>query len=123
MKAKVIKTGEIIDVYHEPQHGQVSNIYKESVLINGRMWSEEELDFFVKANKAPEKIFICDYGSELGFEWHSESDWEHQGLNDIEYTRTDAFIEKACEWIKYNTQNGGCLFDGWKEDFKKYMEE
>ena len=36
---------------------------------------------------------------------------------DIEYTRTDAFIEKACEWIKYNTQNGGCLFDGWKEDF------
>ena len=123
MKAKVIKTGEIVDVYHEPQHGQVSNIYKESVLINGRMWSEEELDFFVKANKAPEKIFICDYGSESGFEWHSESDWEHQGLNDIEYTRTDAFIEKACEWIKYNTQNGGCLFDGWKEDFKKYMED
>lgn len=69
--------------------------------------------------KAPEKIFICDYGSELGFEWHSESDWEH----DIEYTRTDAFIKKACKWIKYNTQNGGCLFDGWKEDFKKFMED
>ena len=73
--------------------------------------------------EGPEKIFICDYGSELGFEWHSESDWEHQGSNDIEYTRTDAFIEKACEWIKYNTQNGGCLFDGWKEDFKKFMED
>ena len=50
--------------------------------------------------EGPEKIFICDYGSELGFEWHSESDWEHQGSNDIEYTRTDAFIEKACEWFK-----------------------
>lgn len=40
---------------------------------------------------------------------------------DIEYTRTDALVEKACEWIKYNTKNGGCLFDGWKEDFKKYI--
>lgn len=43
--------------------------------------------------------------------------------DDVEYTRTDAFIEKACLWIKYNNKNGGCLFDGWKEDFKKYMEE
>lgn len=28
MKAKIIKTGEIVDVYHEPQHGQTINIYK-----------------------------------------------------------------------------------------------
>ena len=41
----------------------------------------------------------------------------------VEYTRTDAFIEKACDWIKYNNENGGCLFDGWETDFKKYMEE
>ena len=45
MKAKIIKTGEIVDVYHEPEHGQVSNIYKESVLVNGRMWQENELEF------------------------------------------------------------------------------
>lgn len=45
MKAKIIKTGEIVDVYHEPQHGQVSNIYKESVFVNGRMWQENELKF------------------------------------------------------------------------------
>ena len=45
MKAKIIKTGEIVEVYHEPQHGQVSNIYKESVLVNGRMWQENELEF------------------------------------------------------------------------------
>ena len=45
MKAKVIKTGEIVDVYHEPQHGQVSNIYKESVFVNGRIWQENELEF------------------------------------------------------------------------------
>lgn len=43
--------------------------------------------------------------------------------NDVEYIRKDVFIKKACEWIKYNNENGGCLFDGWEEDFKKYMEE
>lgn len=43
--------------------------------------------------------------------------------DDIEYIRKDAFIDKACEWIKYNNENGGCLFDGWEEDFKKYMEK
>lgn len=45
MKAKIIKTGEIVEVYHEPQHGQVSNIYKESVFVNGRLWQENELEF------------------------------------------------------------------------------
>ena len=41
---------------------------------------------------------------------------------DIEYTRTDAFIEKAIGWIDYNNRNGGCHFDGWKKDFKNYMK-
>ena len=35
---------------------------------------------------------------------------------------TDSFIEKACDWIKYNNNNGGCLFDGWEDDFKNYMK-
>lgn len=35
----------------------------------------------------------------------------------------EAIINKACEWIKYNSENGGYLFDGWEEDFKKHMEE
>jgi hypothetical protein len=34
----------------------------------------------------------------------------------------DKFIEKACAWIKYNNNNGGCLFDGWEDDFKNYMK-
>jgi len=45
MEAKIKKTGEIVDVYHESQHSQVSNIYKESVFVNGRMWKESELEF------------------------------------------------------------------------------
>ena len=45
MKAKIIKTGEIVDVYHEPQHGQVSNIYKESFIVYARTCTENELEF------------------------------------------------------------------------------
>ena len=51
--------------------------------------------------EAPKKIYICpsdlagiDYEEEwLEFPW---------GDNNIEYTRTDAFIEKACKWLKFN---------------------
>ena len=49
----------------------------------------------------------------------------------IEYTRTDAFIEKACEFLKEHreevrTEDNGII--GWIEDcfienFKKYLEE
>lgn len=79
---------------------------------------------------APEKIFICDYGSELGFEWHSESDWEHKGSNDIEYTRTDVLIEKACDayckvcgHFAHSVPTHICRHDcKYFSDFKKYME-
>jgi hypothetical protein len=52
----------------------------------------------MKANEAPEKIYIDDFGSELSYDWHTEHSYE----KDIEYTRTDAFIEKACDWLKEN---------------------
>lgn len=53
--------------------------------------------------------------------------------NDIEYTRTDAFIKKACDWLKSNITNNpnansvlvrnGCVTLGMLvEDFKKYMK-
>ena len=44
MKAKIKKTGEIVEVYHETQHGTQEMIYKESVLVNSRMWTEDELE-------------------------------------------------------------------------------
>lgn len=69
--------------------------------------------------EVPEKIYVHVKKDKVTDTWNSN--WI--GVNDIEYTRTDAFIEKACEWIKYNTQNGGCLFDGWEEDFKKFVED
>ena len=32
-------------------------------------------------------------------------------------------VDKALTWIGYNNNNGGCVFVGWKEDFKKFMRE
>ena len=69
--------------------------------------------------KAPEKVYIDDFGSGFSHGWHTEHSYE----NDIEFVRKEVFIKKACEWIKYNNENGGCLFDGWEENFKKYIEE
>ncbi len=67
--------------------------------------------------EAPEKIFICDYGSEVSYEWHSESEFETKGHNDIEYTRTDAFIEKACKYISWHQ----CEYID-LDDLKNYMK-
>lgn len=44
--------------------------------------------------------------------------------NDVEYTRTDAFIEKAAEWLNnfYNKDTHSCLIDEDIEKFINYMK-
>ena len=51
MKAKIKKTGELVDVYHVSQHGCVTNIYEESVWVNARRWEEDELEFIPYSEK------------------------------------------------------------------------
>lgn len=67
----------------------------------------------MKANKAPEKIYLQE---------PTKVRTERLYNNDIEYVQTDAFIEKAIGWINNNNRDGGCNFDGWEKDFKKYMK-
>lgn len=84
----------------------------------------------MKAN-APDKIYVhvrykpC----EITF-----SEVKEEGVSNVEYTRTDAFIEKAFEffgdhlWEYINIKNANCdtfiNIDGdkLKEDFKNYMK-
>lgn len=84
-------------------------------------------------NKAPEKIYVnFPFG-----ERHPERGplVTRQGVNarDTEYTRTDAFIEKACKFIRKGgmhgdgyivTEFGEEVFDfiQFAEDFRKYMK-
>ena len=84
--------------------------------------------------KAPEKIYIADEEGCRFEKSDSEIAWNYKPPFDaVEYTRTDAFIEKACEyWYQYNLdivkKHGAKAVLGCGEftvnvgDFKKYME-
>ena len=51
----------------------------------------------MKANKAPEKIWMSD---------DTEAIWVTNPYSTrfIEYTRTDAFIKKACDWLRTHSE-------------------
>lgn len=85
----------------------------------------------MEANEAPEKIILsADRDTQI---IHDE--WVIKDYTDnikIEYVRTDAFIKKACEFIKdhhhefsfWNTEEYELGFSTQKfiEDFKNYMK-
>ena len=62
--------------------------------------------------EAPEKIYIDDPTGEFNDNWSI-----YQNNISIEYTRTDAFIDKACKYISLHQ----CEYIDF-EDFKKYMK-
>ena len=80
----------------------------------------------MKPNEAPEKLYIDNrehwMKSWTAFTTKAKGD-------DIEYTRTDAFIEKAVEFLKSYRQDtfdgrgyiAGIVNDKTIEDFRKYM--
>ena len=77
----------------------------------------------MKANEAIEKIYLhVRANKELGTTWHGT----RICVNDIEYTRTDAFIDKACKYLEpiIFSMNSGDRPDTDKfiEDFKNYMK-
>ena len=93
--------------------------------------------------KAPEKIYlqVCGDCSQTDCENCKFEDLEGNVTwckdrifpKDIEYTRTDAFIEAACEWLKENKDkylyNTGGRYeyiptcsDKMIDDFKNYMK-
>ena len=50
----------------------------------------------MKVNEAPEKIYLV-RTTRIIDEWRQKPS---QYAHNIEYTRTDVFIEKACEWLE-----------------------
>ena len=80
----------------------------------------------MKAN-APEKIYVqLPSRKWIGRTWDETPIKEDDNPNwknatNIEYTRTDAFIEKACSWLENNLQGivGGSIYI---EDFRAYMK-
>ena len=79
----------------------------------------------MKANKAPEKIYLndsmtTDTVGELYPEWFDAKVSDRS----IEYTRTDAFIERAIKFFSLYIQDNSGGYDRERviEDFKEYMK-
>ena len=79
----------------------------------------------MKANEAPEKIYMTpSFGEPDNVLLASFSKSHLEYHRDIEYTRTDALIEKAWDWIEdnllsSNQQDKSRLYF---EQFKNYMK-
>lgn len=79
----------------------------------------------MKANEAPKKIYI--HKSQY---WGLMANEENITKNGIEYTRTDAFIDKATEWLcnnydKYIRVIGSSIYPAYSDlcrDFQNYMK-
>ena len=77
----------------------------------------------MKANEAPKKIYLYPSDRE-GEEYEGEWGAIPWGEDCVEYTRTDAFIEKAWDWIENNIlspnqQDESFLY---YEQFKNYIK-
>ena len=55
----------------------------------------------MKAKEAPEKIYVPTTGDELHYHMACPN---NEFQESVEYTRADAFIEKACDWLSDNLQ-------------------
>ena len=82
----------------------------------------------MKENEAPEKLYISYEGYGV---FGEDSSTERTKISQIEYTRTDAFIEKACEWLRKNadnytwydeTEHESGMTDEFIDVFKNYMK-
>lgn len=83
----------------------------------------------MKANEAPEKIYLFEnpIDNTPDYRWLSK----RSGDDDIEYTRTDALIERACVKLKklmydklmfQGRWHREEVIDNFVEDFKNYMK-
>lgn len=75
----------------------------------------------MKANEAPEKIYIHVKDGKALNTWNSE--WI--GVRDIEYIRKDAFIKKACDYLmEYKFNDSPTITDRRKrvDEFVNYMK-
>ena len=81
----------------------------------------------MKANEAPEKLYLSDFTDTTESVFYVKQD--NTKKTDIEYIRKDAFVEKACEYLREHIDRQLTIYheQTWKkrdefiEDLKKYM--
>ena len=101
MKARIKKTGEIVEVYHETQHGTPKMIYKESVLVNSRMWTEDELELLTDNDEdehwqdVRERAAIAAMQGIMNF--FGSLDYNRETIAKLAVEQADALIEQLKE--------------------------
>ena len=75
----------------------------------------------MKANEAPEKVYLSDFTDTTEAVFYVKKD--NTKKTDIEYIRTDAFIEKACEWMSTHLPMQYDGLSDYTKEFHKAMEE
>lgn len=82
----------------------------------------------MEANNVPEKIYLATteevQNLDTSFVGIAHSD-PHDIVNPVEYTHKEAFIEKACDWLRIelvNFEDYIGMGETFIEDFKKYMK-
>lgn len=85
----------------------------------------------MKTNEAPEKIYRRREGMYIKYSDYKPHTIHFNDPKPVEYTRTDAFIEKACEWLRKNaddytwydeTEHESGMVDEFIEVFRNYMK-
>jgi NADH:ubiquinone oxidoreductase subunit E len=78
----------------------------------------------MKANKAPDKIYLNPRLMEDGESIVRRCTFDRQRDSQVEYTHTDAFIEKACEAYCKVCDTQACIVMGecsWASKYKKQL--
>lgn len=85
----------------------------------------------MEANEVPERLYLSQErdgdGCYVDLMWHKHP---YENMENVEYIRKDAFIEKACKFLKSYRQDildgtgyiAGIVNDKTIEDFKNYMK-
>lgn len=83
----------------------------------------------MNVDEAPDKIYIQSFNSDEENTVYFDAIWTEEpesGQENIEYTRTDAFIEKACDYLQKNlwrtVLEEGEFRQRFVTDFKIYMK-
>ena len=63
----------------------------------------------MKANEAPEKIYLLKSQDRILDGWYNKQPIP-KTFEQVEYIRTDSFVEKACEFFEENIKEEDCKF-------------
>lgn len=79
----------------------------------------------MKANEAPERLYLSQERDGdrcyVDLMWHKHP---YENMENVEYIRKEAFVEKACEWLKEQDEMVGVSFqEDFLERFQNHMKE